>query len=197
MIIEKIEGVCGPLFIYEDILCMPAQKLLVPWEGVHFKGGPVWPNWEDEPIVRYFVNNGRPMDTIPDIVEPEESIEELVAWGGAIHQHFGHFVADVCIPRVIPILAEFPNITFIFIAPPNLELKPWMKEIFDYFDIKNYILIKKPTLVRKLIAGPQIERLYSGLYDYKYLDSYLDYLDLLAEKKIKSLPGETYEKVFI
>lgn len=155
---EVIDGRLGKIVVYKDIPVMPAQGLLSPKDGVMFKGGPILTDWENEPFVRHFTNFTKPIDTKPDYVLPEEVIEGSLAWGGAIHQNYGHFIADVCIPRLPPILSEFPDITFCFIIQSNLkELKPWMKEIFDYFEVKSFIIIRKPVIITKLYAGPQIE----------------------------------------
>ncbi len=190
-------GKLGPIFIYENIPVMPTQGLLDPVNKVRFKGGPIWPDWEDKPLVRHYFKNEPPVDSKPDYIEPEEVIEELVAWGGAIHNHYGHFIADVCIPRVIPILAEFPDIKFIFIKQKQLpKLRPWMEELFDYFNIK-FSIIEKPTLVKKLIAAPQIERLNTGIFDSKYTEPLLNFLNSFVETKIKPLEGETYKKIFV
>ncbi len=50
-------GKLGPIFIYENIPVMPAQGLLDNVNNVWFKGGPIWPDWEDKPLVRHYANN--------------------------------------------------------------------------------------------------------------------------------------------
>ncbi len=75
---KEIEGKLSPIRIYRDILCVPMEALLTPWRDGYFKGGPIYPDWEEKPIVRYFRNDNEPVDDLPEHKEPVLIIDKPV-----------------------------------------------------------------------------------------------------------------------
>ena len=64
-IVEELHGTLGPIKIYKNIVCLPMQKVLALAEGIYFKGGPIFPDWDEEPLSRHFVKD-KPVDHKPD-----------------------------------------------------------------------------------------------------------------------------------
>lgn len=198
----KVNGKLSPILICENIVVSPAIELRHPDIMV----GPVFPDkdWNEENIFRHyrkFRDGCYPVDKKPLISDEIcETIDKTLNYGGVAIGHFGHFIADFCVNRIIPLLVEVPENPFLIIlVRKNKDLNTWQREIlFKILGIRKVeYLTDKPIRVKKLYIAPQIERLHCGILSESYKESYLDFLD----ENIKRLFGDINtikgKKVFI
>ncbi len=184
--VYEIQTHLSPVKVYEDIVIVPYKRLFPKP-----KGGPIYHDWDDKPFTRYYQNKSVPLDEKPEFKEPRIVIDQA-NFGGVLHPNWGHFVADIVVPRLIPVLqSEFSQNKYLFGAEPWLKgMLPWMKEVlFDYFKIKesNVIILKEPVLVKKLFVDPQIEVVNGGIWDEKYVEPLMNFL--LEKEKENELDG--------
>jgi hypothetical protein len=183
MSVYEIDGRISHIKIYENIICVPFEYLHDNIAGIQHKGGPIWHDWEDEPYSRYFFSI-KPVDQLPDIPGEYEVYEKSFVYIGVLHRHYGHFIADICVPRIWSIIASLSkNLKFLVAAP--FGILNFHKEIlFNYFKIRNLKLLDRPMKIKKLYVAPQIERAFSGFYDRDsaFLQSYLEFIEEMTEK---------------
>lgn len=148
---------------YRDIRIVPFSDIMDnPSGGCFFRGGPVWPDWENTTWPRYN-NAGFPSD-----IEPMTSAQDYDAmltegvWLGPIFPHFGHAIADAA-PRFLASLRAQPKGPFLLGAKssePSGQPGPVYRGILDWFGVpeKRVRVITKPTHVKTLWVAPQAEQ---------------------------------------
>jgi|GEM_PF-5614974 len=182
----EIDGRFAPIRVYEDIICVPFKILQHIPDVVHI-GGPIYPDEEYlSPFPHRYFHSDAPKDTRPEVPKDYEVHEKPSAYVGVISNHFGHFIADLCVPRVWPIVASIDkNIDFWAWSPNPQKIPEFAKEIlFGYFGVKSLKFIEKPIKVKKLYVAPQMERAKTGFYDEnkKNLQEYLEFVDYMTDK---------------
>lgn len=178
---------------FENVLIVPYTQLLDAGRGgsAH-RGGPIWPDWDKQTVVRH-CRKWKPCDHPPAPLPPEDELAEPIAWGGPIANHFGHQIAEFS-TRILPTLSEWPDAVFAFSGAlrrniTSLETAPqFFPQMLDWFGVppgRTRILIK-PTLATSLWVMPQGEQLGGVGPD----PGYLDMLDELTRRRFGTLVRE-------
>ena len=179
---------------FHDVVVVPYSDLLDRWrDGEIHRGGPIWPEWEEQVAARHR-RGGRPVDVRP--ADPDGPIEEAgaMAWGGAPSwtpsgTRWPTSPRD-CWPRCRPgptcpspsprgrtwatrtsrprPATSAPSSAWLGVAPERVHL------------------ITAPTRVAQLFVAPQAEQLGGPGPD----DGYLDALDRLAATRLGSRTPE-------
>jgi hypothetical protein len=163
---------------FTDVPVMPLQG----FREHDPQGGPVWPDFELQTTARFCRFHGVPVD-LPPIPEPcRAEIEKESIWGGYIHPHFGHLIAEH-LTRILPSIHARPNDLVLFITEKERDpesVSDHFYEILDWYGLprERIRIIAQPTLVRKLSVVPQGEVLWGKGPDA----SYLDLLDAVADR---------------
>lgn len=173
-------------FSFSDVVVSTFDQLLnAPQGGSPHRGGPDWPDFDRQTLVR-FRRNDSPVDTRPRPQEPTQIIEERFAWGGPIVHHFGHQIADFS-TRLLDTVSDFPATKIAFsvrVASPIMaatDFPNFFLEILSWYgiDIQKVVLIKEPIMVRDLLVFPQAEQIRSSPSE-----DYLDRLDALVAERL-------------
>jgi hypothetical protein len=176
---------------FTDVVVSPFTELLDVGLGrSDHRGGPRWPAWEEQREARQ-CRSGEPVDVEPEAADPVARIDEPVAWGGPITDHFGHQVVDFSM-RLIPTLRDQPDTTFLFASAPRYRVDniagapPFFGQILDWLGVASSRarLIDRPTLARSLSVAAQAEQLYGPGPDA----AHLDVMDELVAGRLKALP---------
>jgi hypothetical protein len=180
------------LATYRDIPLMPFTELLAsgPTLALH-QGGPIWPDWDDEPFARHHLG-GRVADARPRLREPERVVDGPVAWLGPISPHFGHQVADFSM-RLLGTRVVRPDVTFVAGVHPHLRPTPvwpgpaFWRDILAWLGIprSDVRILERPALVRELLVAPQAEQVRGpGPSEW-----HLDRMDELTQRRLGSVPS--------
>jgi hypothetical protein len=176
---------------FTDVVVSPFTELLDVGMGrSDHRGGPSWPDWEQQVAAR-LCRQGEPVDVEPLQADPVASIDEPVAWGGPITDHFGHQVVDFSM-RLIPALRDQPDTTFLFASAPRYQVPtiadapPLFGQILDWLGVarSRARLIDRPTLVKSLDVAAQAEQLYGPGPS----PSHLDVMDELVARRLHDAP---------
>ena len=183
---------------FRDVPIMPYSALLEqkPEGFVFHRGGPVWPDWDRQVTARY-CHSGRPVDLPPVPLPIEDTIDEPLAWGGPVHRHFGHQIADFS-TRLLPTLESWPDAVFAFGVGPKVRARSpadaprFFTEILAWYGIPidRVRWLDRPTLARCLLVAPQAE-IQRVPGERPHL---LDALDALADRHLgtRSRSGTIY-----
>lgn len=176
---------------FNNIKIVPYSELLDGPMGLSFhKGGPIWPDWENQNDMRS-CRGGEPADSMPDtLIDNEcELIETPLFWCGAITTHFGHQIADFT-SRIVNYDTSQGKLCFA-VHPRTgirsvLDSPDFFKEILTILrvDLSAIYIVYKPILAKELYCVPQSEQLGGPGPDSQYLEK-LSILNpaLIAEKK--------------
>lgn len=159
---------------FADVTVYPTQMLAFGNTARIFQGGPDWPYFPVQTILRHC----RGPIPIPCDVRPEPSAaapEEAgpALWCGAIAQHFGHMIADFAMR--LPASGRFdPELPLVFSIwdRPGAQPPPAFWQMIDHLGIarERIRLVRKPTRFARLRALPQAERLAGGVPSRRHLD---------------------------
>jgi len=180
------------LLTFENVPILPYTWLLEalkPGGSAHC-GGPLWPDWDRQTAARH-CRRGRPVDTPPPLVPPEETLTEPVAWGGAVVHHFGHQIAEFA-TRILPTLREWPDATFAFGVKPetgivSLDTAPrFFLESLAWLGVpaNRVRIVSRPTLATRLLVAPQGEQFGALVGEIGPTADYLDSLDALVRHRL-------------
>jgi len=164
---------------------------VVPCKPVGSKGntnfGPVWPDWENQIIARHCRSN-IPTDKIPEISsEAPMVIEEPMIWGGVLHRHFGHFIAEIA-PRILQSLRDGTGDKFLYAVESRIiRTQSWDDVPGHFRPIINWLGLREenvefcmvPMLVKQLEVAVQAEQLGRK-------NTPGEYLDLLDENTLRN-----------
>ncbi|MFC3632096.1 glycosyltransferase 61 family protein [Paracoccus angustae] len=187
-------GICAPSpLLFSKIEVAPACEFYR--NKTMIDGGPVWPDFEYNEIVRHYRHdgpidkNGRP--TGAELLR----IRRPAIWGGRMIPHFGHLVAEH-MNRLAASLYYRPDDIVIFTTPPGIgkhRVPGYFWAIADWFGLpRNQIrLVKRPLLVDELRVTPQAECLLSCTPPAWHLDL----LDEVAQ--LNRLKPEANDVVFV
>ncbi|MBP0446450.1 glycosyltransferase family 61 protein [Roseomonas sp. SSH11] len=159
---------------FEDVLVTPSAAALNRPEPFEFKGGPLWPDFDNQVEIRF----GRgprpiPFDTCPDPGQPPTATLEEAAWCGPVCHHFGHQIADFGM-RIAASAHLLPGVPLLFSASPTdpEDVRPFFWGILDSFRVprERAVLLREPVLVRRLHVFPQAERIQGPPPSPHYLD---------------------------
>jgi hypothetical protein len=147
-----------------------------PTGGTYHRGGPHWPDWDNQTAARYCAG-GAPLDEEPPAAEPTATLTGTVAWGGAVTWHFGHQISDFT-TRLLPTLAEVPDARFAYSTHAQAQLRSvdyapkFFPQILAWYGIspERIEMIADPTLVERLIVAPQAEQTHGPGPEPWYLD---------------------------
>lgn len=146
------------------------ESLLHEWMGKHeHKGGPMWPDWETRTFERH-CRAGQPIDHMPEMSEKLIKISVNAGfWGGPIHGHFGHQIADFSM-RIMPSIFTNPSAKLIFFPTEN-KIPSWFKSILNWFELSddNIIYLNQPSVINKISVCEQIEQLYKPVLNEAHL----------------------------
>lgn len=171
---------------FTDVPVMPLQAF-----AVHDpQGGPLWPEFDTQTTARFCRQHGVPVDALP-IAEPcQAEITQDAVWGGYVHPHFGHLIAEH-LTRILPSLQARPDDLVLFIVERDRDpglVPAFFHEILQWYGLprERVRILAEPTLVRRLSVVPQGEVLWGKAPDA----SYLDLLDALpARNELDPVPG--------
>lgn len=155
---------------FSDIPVMPLQA----FSGHDPQGGPVWPDFAWQTTARFCRQHGVPVD-VPPTVEPcSAEIQEDAVWGGYIHPHFGHLIAEH-LTRVLPSIHARPDDLVLFSVARDQDpeaLSPHFYQILEWYGLprERVRVISEPTRARKLAVLPQGEVLWGKAPDVSYLN---------------------------
>jgi hypothetical protein len=178
------------MLTFSKILVTPFSELLgAPSGRSAHKGGPIWPDWEQQVDARHCRGN-KPVDQRPNEWPNEWPSETLLsrdlAWLGPIAPHFGHQIADFSM-RIAPTLSEWKGANFICTTDPNairrLENVPkYFWQILDWFGLNQDRIVFSETnsLVSRLHVAPQAEQI-GGVPPS---EQHLNLMDELVQKNV-------------
>ncbi|TGN52616.1 glycosyltransferase family 61 protein [Paracoccus liaowanqingii] len=179
--------------LFTKIEVVPAREIYR--NRTMIDGGPVWPDFETNPIVRHYRHDG-PVDrnghpTNADLLK----IRKPTIWGGRVIPHFGHLVAEH-MNRLPASLYSRPDDLVFFTVPEGIEkhqIPGYFWAIADWFGLpRDQIrIVKRPLLVEELRVTPQAECLLSCTPPVWHLDL----LDEVA--RINQLKPVENEVVFV
>ncbi|MGV6848823.1 MAG: hypothetical protein ACWA5A_10780 [Marinibacterium sp.] len=155
--------------IFHDILVAPFDGL---WgRGAHpayHRGGPIWPDWDRQTAARHRVN-GWLADEEPPAPASWTEID-AAQWGGPIHPHFGHMLAEFGM-RILPSALNGNPAPLLFYGWPEARYRnrrnrfraspAHFKALIDYAGLKpRRVRIELDALkVGTLSVEPQAEQL--------------------------------------
>jgi len=169
---------------FRDIVVTPFSELLDGPKGLsQHRGGPVWPEWEQQTVVRH-CRNRRPIDKKPEELPADTRLDEVrepLAWCGPIVAHFGHQVADFS--TRIPVYQSFLDRDFYycFAVHPRSKVREikeapqFFQDMLEWYDVprSRVRIIHSPVIARELVCISQQEQLAQvGPWEV-----YLDLLD--------------------
>jgi hypothetical protein len=171
------------MITFSNVTVVPFDGLLQSLHGGHdHKGGPIWPDWDNQ-IEARFNRNGTPSDTRPDDVEPAVRISGGDwFWGGPVHSHFGHGIVDYS-TRIAESLRQNENAKLVFSSEKRqlvagLDDAPkWFEQmLLEWFQVppERIHFVAEPTLFETLHVVPQAEQ-------NSTVGPTEDYLDILDE----------------
>ena len=155
----------------------PFSELLdVQWGGSVHRGGPSWPDWDDQVAARH-CQRGTPIDDQPELAEPTSIIDRHIAWGGPITRHFGHQVADFSM-RLLDTTDNLPGVAIAFASHPregidSIATAPaFFRDTLAWLGIaaSDAFLIREPTVARGLSVAPQAEQIHGPGPSAAHLD---------------------------
>ena len=177
---------------FRDMVVVPYAGLLDRWQdGDWHRGGPAWPDWEQQVSARH-CRGGRPMDIHPDAPEGPLTHLDALAWGGGIDVQFGHQVADFS-ARLLPTMLARPDLPIAFASKPErgwqtlADTPSFFRAILDWFGLppERLHLVNEPSLVGELFVVPQGEQLDGPGPSAAYLDA----LDENADRQMGEAPA--------
>lgn len=193
---------------------------LEPSKGIDawiFSGGPIWPNFEQQTLIRQ-CRRSVPVDDKPvEGTEQATVLEGPHIWCGYLPPHFGHFIADQISRLPAALLNCPPEAKLLFSLPEGIgEPKDFFYDILETLGVAiNRVVLQRkvPLEVETLYAPPLGETLY-GKPDAEYLTilaKLMDGLGFQANPKedvyvsrarlpasLSSLAGESYlEECFL
>jgi len=181
-----------PLLTFDDVPILPYSQLLEGFKpgGSAHCGGPSWPDWERQTEARH-CRSGKPVDVPPDVVAPQDVIDEPVAWSGPIVRHFGHQIAEFSM-RLLPTLREWPDAVFAFGVKPEFGIvsrdaaPPFFTEVLDWFGAspERIRIVSRPTVAARLLVAPQAEQFGMHGSEVGPTSDHLDALDALVERRL-------------
>jgi hypothetical protein len=179
-----------PLLRFPHIVVSPYRTLLDPPEGEPLmRGGPHWPDFDRQTVARH-CRDCSPVDSepVPASGEPR-TLPVTAAWGGPLHGHYGHQLADFSM-RLAPTLMAMPDASFVVTGLAGDTPRTWdelpasTRQIFEWFALtpSRVHLLTEPTLVEALLVAPQAEQL--GYQGPAPAPEYLAFLECLAERHL-------------
>jgi hypothetical protein len=158
------------LHSFADVLVVPVVSFArhVP------HGGPIWPDFADQTLVRHRYN-GTPVDCAPDT--PKEPVTHQIdqaVWGGFLDPGFGHLVAEH-LSRLRWALTAWPDATYLFTAPPGTtrdQLGGWVWQVLAWVGLpaEQVQIVDAPLRVKTLHVAAQDEMLGKIAPSAAYLD---------------------------
>jgi hypothetical protein len=155
---------------FSDVPVMPLQA----FSGHNPIGGPVWPDFESQTIARFCRFAGMPVDLLPTLMPCLAEIDENAIWGGYIHPHFGHLIAEH-LTRVLPSMHARPDDLVLFALQQGQDpqaVPTYFYDVLQWYGlpIERIRIIAQPTMVRRLSVVPQGEVLWGKGPDKSYLE---------------------------
>lgn len=175
------------LLTFPDVPVMPLQA----FSGHDPQGGPVWPDFDLQTSARFCRLDGIPVDLPPTLEPCQSDIEEDAIWGGYVHPHFGHLIAEH-LTRILPGIHARPDDLVLFIMEKDRDPESapaFFHDVLQWYGLprERVRIIAQPTMVRRLSVVPQGEVLWGKAPDA----SYLDLLDTLpARNGLKPVADE-------
>ncbi|WP_199262679.1 glycosyltransferase 61 family protein, partial [Paracoccus binzhouensis] len=99
-----------------EIRLVPAKRFSN--RNLMFDGGPVWPDFDNMPIVRHRAHGHHHDVNARPGWRRGPRLDEPVIWGGRCFFHFGHLVAEH-VSRLPPALYRHPEARVLFTLPPG------------------------------------------------------------------------------
>lgn len=168
---------------YSAIDIVPFARLgPIPHEG-----GPLFPDWEEEPTSRFFRTEGKPADIYPSVTHrqttPSVVIDKPALWLGPVFPHFGHQIADFSTRllesvRYGELLGECDFI--VGCRSTESKLLDFQKQIYEWYGIDHNQLVfaNVPIRARELHVAAQAELLWGREPPHSnYIESLKDIQD--------------------
>ena len=192
----------GRLLQFADVIVSPYSDLIAaPRGGVYHRGGPAWPDWDQQVEARHRVS-GRVVDDRPEPIADAPRLHGTFAWAGAMMPHFGHQLADFSM-RIVPTLAEWPDATFLYATDAALPVTSvanapaFFGAILAWFGVplSRVRLVTRPQRVSELVVAAQAEQVtLDAARDTGPSAEHLDAMDELTVRRLGTLErhGTTY-----
>jgi hypothetical protein len=158
-------------------------------------GGPVWPQSFEDSRLRYRSRGFVADRMLAPVERPEAVIEEPCIWGGYLHTHFGHLIAEH-LGRLLWARHMWPAHPAVFVAKPRTQverLPSHVGQILEWYGVRpsGLHVVDRPTLVRELCVAAQAE-------PYRASRPSPSYLDLLDEHVRRSgLRAEASDVLYV
>lgn len=148
-----------PLMCMRDVPIMPTTLS----EKTLYNGGPYWPNWYKQFMPRHSRNGLRMNSTLVPIPDNLPRIDESLIWGGTVHRHFGHQVAEYS-TRVLQAATTLPNFRILFSLWSGGEIDQipsFFWQIMDWYGISRdrVVFALTPFIASEIWVAAQSEQL--------------------------------------
>lgn len=151
---------------FADVTVYPTQSLGLSKAFGVFRGGPDWPYFPAQTILRHCRGPlPIPVDSRPDTAQRAVTHAGNGLWCGPITHHFGHMIADFGM-RVAASSRFDPTAALVFSLrdQPGPSVPAFFWHLIDHLGIarERLYLVAEPTRFERLRALPQAERIGSG-----------------------------------
>lgn len=185
----------GVLATFENVHVVPYDQLLGGHPSAIHKGGPIWPDWENQTWPRH-CRRGRPVDAQPlaPTIAPHRIVRKNAFWCGPIVKHFGHAIGDFGM-RILPSLAEGSDIIGVFSSGGRFQhfsyedIPSFYRQMLTYYGLRreNTFVVKDPVIFDEINIVPQAEQI-GGIGPS---GDYLNMLDELFVRKVGATQKRT------
>ncbi|MFC3570760.1 glycosyltransferase 61 family protein [Paracoccus simplex] len=155
-----------------DIRLVPAKRFSN--RNLMFDGGPVWPDFENMPMVRHRAHGKCHDVNAHPGWRRGPRLNEPVIWGGRCFFHFGHLVAEH-VSRLPPALYRHPEARVLFTLPPGKmigEVPAFFWTVMAWLGLHpdRIGFVTSPCVAARLHVYPQAETLGLDPPEPWYLD---------------------------
>lgn len=152
---------------FSNISVVPYTELLNGNIGLStHRGGPIFPNWDQQLEARHCRNNFVPYDALPIDARPIDRINSGI-WCGAFCDHFGHQISEFSmrLPRSIGLNSKLPLLYGVRADSGIKSITQTPKYFHDIItwmggNLEDVVIVSRPTVVTELLVFPQAEVLH-------------------------------------
>lgn len=164
--------------VFRDIQVVPARRFT--YRNILSDGGPVWPDFENTPLVRHMVHDVCVDENATPSRRAGQRLPGPAIWGGRCYFHFGHLAAEHLNRLPASLYLEPRAIALFTLQPGKLvrDVPHYFWAMAAWFGLRpdRIRFVTRPLTVSALQVSPQAEHM-SAVGPPEW---YLDLLDELA-----------------